>query len=157
MSLEPSPPLCQKHIDGTIATEFEKDRECFLFRFNEHLEMLLKKANRDIKLQRHMSRHYYIRKWIKKSHSKVFFKTTLCFRLCFWSSFSKEVSDQMKMNFGKPKDFFSKYIPNHNKLLHVLHRYHILGDIQLSWRPISENQILQFNFLFLVIILKIYF
>jgi hypothetical protein len=54
----------------------------------------------------------------------------------------------MKMNFGKPKEFISNDIPNHNNLFHCLHRYHILGDIRLSWRPISENKIFQFNFLF---------
>jgi hypothetical protein len=32
--------------------------------------MLLKKANRDIKLYRHMAKHYYIRKWIRKSKKK---------------------------------------------------------------------------------------
>jgi hypothetical protein len=52
------------------------------------------------------------------------------------------------MNFGKKKEVCFKGIPNQNNLPHFLHRYHILGDIQLSWRPISENQILQFNFLF---------
>jgi hypothetical protein len=71
------------------------------------MEMLLKKANRDIKVETHMARHYYIRKWIRKSHSKVFYKTTLCFLLCFWSSFSKEVFNQIKMNFGKLKEVFS--------------------------------------------------
>jgi len=66
MSHEPSPPLCQQDIEGTIAAKFEKDREYCLVRVNEHLEMLLKKANRDIKLQRHVARHYYTRNWINK-------------------------------------------------------------------------------------------
>jgi hypothetical protein len=50
MSLEPSPPLCQQDIEGTIATEFEKDRDYYLGRVNENLEMLLKKEKMDIKL-----------------------------------------------------------------------------------------------------------
>jgi hypothetical protein len=50
MSLEPSPPLCQQDTEGTIAAEFEKDREYCLGKVNEHLEMLLKMANKDIKL-----------------------------------------------------------------------------------------------------------
>jgi hypothetical protein len=52
------------------------------------------------------------------------------------------------MNFGKPKEFIYNEIPNNNKIFHFLHRYHILGDIQLSWRPILENIFFQFNFLF---------
>jgi len=52
----------------------------------------------------------------------------------------------MKINFGKQKLIFVKDRPNHNNLLQFLQKYHISRDIQLSLRPILENQILQFFF-----------
>jgi hypothetical protein len=50
MILEPSPPLCQEDSEGTIAAEFENDREYCLGISNGHVEMILKKDNKDIKL-----------------------------------------------------------------------------------------------------------
>ena len=44
------------------------------------------------------------------------------------------------MNIGNPKEVIYNDIPNNKNLFHFLHRYHILGDIQLSWRPISKNK-----------------
>jgi hypothetical protein len=83
------PSLCQQDIEGTIAARFEKDREYCLGRVNEHLEMLLKKANMDIKLQRHMARNYYIRKWIRKSHKKCSTRPRCAFDSVFGHHFKK--------------------------------------------------------------------
>ena len=38
--------------------EIENNREAWLERFNDHLEKKLEKANRDLDLQRRMTRHY---------------------------------------------------------------------------------------------------
>jgi hypothetical protein len=51
-----------KTLKAPLQQNLKKDREYCLGRVNEHMEMLLKKANRDINLQRHVARHYYIRK-----------------------------------------------------------------------------------------------
>ena len=43
----------------------------FLEKVNEHLEMLLKKANRDTKPQRHMIRHYFTKNQIYKIRGRI--------------------------------------------------------------------------------------
>ena len=50
--------------------EFEKNKEYWLGRVNEYLEKLLKRANRETKLQRNMARHYFTRNLICKIRLK---------------------------------------------------------------------------------------
>jgi hypothetical protein len=48
-------------VDEFIKVEIEKDREYWFDRVNFHLEKLIKRANRNKNLQRHMAMHYYTR------------------------------------------------------------------------------------------------
>ena len=48
-------------VDELIVVEIEKDKVGWLDRVNFHMEMLLKKGNRNKNLQRHMSMYYYTR------------------------------------------------------------------------------------------------
>jgi len=45
-------------LEDKIALEVNQDREYWLDKVNSHLEKLLKKANRDNRLLRHMELHY---------------------------------------------------------------------------------------------------
>lgn len=53
---------------------------------------------------------------------------------------SKCVSNQIEMRLTKVEEVFVNNTPRDNNLFKFLHRYHILGDMKLSWRPMSENQ-----------------
>jgi hypothetical protein len=46
------------------AVEFEKNKEYWIGRVNEYLENLLKRANKDTKMQRNMVRHYFTKNLI---------------------------------------------------------------------------------------------
>lgn len=61
---EPTPPLGQQDIKDTIEAELEKEKENWLGSVNEHLEMILKKADKGTNLERHMERHYFIKNQI---------------------------------------------------------------------------------------------
>jgi len=62
---------------------------------------------------------------------------------------SKCVFDQMKMNLTNVEEVFVNHITRDKKLLMFLHRYHRLGYMKLSWRPMSKNKNKnQVNFLF---------
>jgi len=63
---EPSPPLGQQDIEDSIDVELEKDKENWIGRVNEHLDMLLKKDERDTKLYKHMEKHDFIKNQIYK-------------------------------------------------------------------------------------------
>lgn len=70
--------LQQQRIQMTsvdlITAEINENREFWLEKVNYHLEKLLKRANRDNRLQRHMAMHYYTKnmvsqliiKWLKE-------------------------------------------------------------------------------------------
>lgn len=62
--IEPSPPLEHENPTETTAAEIDKDRDYMLDKVNDYLEDLLRKDNRNIKLQRHMAMHYYTRNMI---------------------------------------------------------------------------------------------
>lgn len=53
---------------------------------------------------------------------------------------SKRVSDQMEMNLKNMEDIFLNHIPREKNLLQFLQKYHILGDMRLYWRLMSENK-----------------
>lgn len=53
---------------------------------------------------------------------------------------SKSVFEVRKMNLTKVKEVFVNNRKGNKKILQFFHKYHILGDMQLSWRHISENQ-----------------
>jgi hypothetical protein len=59
----------QKNLVQSIGVEIEKDKY-WLGRVNEYLEKLLKRANKDTKLQKHMERHYFTRNLICKIRVK---------------------------------------------------------------------------------------
>ena len=67
---DPSPLLGQLTFDELITAEIEQDKEIWLDKVNVHLENILKKAERDNKLQRHMARHYFTRNQIAKVRVK---------------------------------------------------------------------------------------
>jgi hypothetical protein len=60
----------QKNHVHSISVEIEKYKEYWFGRVNEYLEKLLKRANRDTKLQKHMARHYFTRNLICKIRVK---------------------------------------------------------------------------------------
>jgi hypothetical protein len=67
--VEDKEPVQKNHVHS-ISVEIEKDKEYWLGRVNEYLEKLLKRANRDTKLQKHMARHYFTRNLICKIRVK---------------------------------------------------------------------------------------
>jgi len=48
---------------------------------------------------------------------------------------SKDGFEKMEMIFTKVKEIFVNNTRSNKNLLQGLHRYHILGDMKLSWRP----------------------
>jgi len=56
------------------------------------------------------------------------------------------------MHFTKVKEVFVNNTPRKENILQGLHRYHILGDIQLSWIPMLENKKIQVKVHVLIII-----
>lgn len=68
--IEPSPPLEHENPTETTAAEIDKDRDYMLDKVNDYLEDLLRKDNRNIKLQRHMAMHYYTRNMIYRLRAR---------------------------------------------------------------------------------------
>ena len=59
-----------------LAIEIEHDRESWLERANIHLEVKLEKANKDLDLQRRMTKHYaqrnqFAREKLKKAQNQI--------------------------------------------------------------------------------------
>lgn len=52
----------------------------------------------------------------------------------------KHVFDQMEINLTIVEEFFVNHIPRENNLLQFSDRYHRLGDMKLSWRPMLKNK-----------------
>lgn len=61
---EKSPPQKPMSLHDQIAADFENNLKYWLGRIHEHMENLLKKANKDNQLRRHMASHYYTRNQI---------------------------------------------------------------------------------------------
>ena len=57
-------------LSEMLAMEIEYDREPWLERANTHLEAKLEKANRDLDLQRKMTKHYALRNQIARAKLK---------------------------------------------------------------------------------------
>lgn len=56
----------QVTMDEIIDREIDEDKEYCLEKVNDHLDKLLKKENRDKRLQKHMVSHYYTKNMILK-------------------------------------------------------------------------------------------
>lgn len=57
-------------VNELIDREISEDKEYWLGKVNDHLEKLLRRANRDKRLQKHMASHYYTRNLILRAKVK---------------------------------------------------------------------------------------
>ena len=70
----------------------------------------------------------------------------------FQTSHSKNCFSQMELNFRKPREVFLHRMPIYKKFLHILHRYHRLGEFKISSQGIFPEI---YKFTFRVINVKI--